>query len=48
MRLWLFSVRNHGGIPDIDPDVFELEIGGLVKTPVKIPLKELKDPNRFP
>ncbi|KAJ3522672.1 hypothetical protein NM688_g8842 [Phlebia brevispora] len=43
-----FFVRNHGGIPDIDPECFELEIGGLVKTPVRIPLKDLKDPSKFP
>ena len=41
-------MRNHGGVPDIDPENFALEIGGLVKTPVKIPLKDLKDPNKFP
>lgn len=45
--LWR-SVRNHGGVPDIDEDVFELEIGGLVNTPVKISLKDLKDPAKFP
>ena len=44
----MLSVRNHGGVPDIDPDVFELEIGGLVKEPVKISLRDLKDPNLFP
>jgi len=41
-------VRNHGGVPDISEDVFELDIGGLVKKPVKISLKDLKDPNKFP
>ncbi|KAI0799857.1 sulfite oxidase mitochondrial precursor [Irpex lacteus] len=41
-------IRNHGGVPDIDPDAFELEIGGLVKTPVKISLKDLQDPTKFP
>ncbi|KAF9449119.1 molybdopterin binding oxidoreductase [Macrolepiota fuliginosa MF-IS2] len=41
-------VRNHGGVPDIDPDVYELEIGGLVKTPAKISLKDLMDPAKFP
>jgi len=43
-----FSVRNHGGIPNIDEDAFELEIGGLVNTPVKISMKDLKDPQKFP
>ena len=42
------SIRNHGGVPDIDEDVFELEVGGLVKTPVKLSMKDLKDPNKFP
>ncbi|KAK7462372.1 hypothetical protein VKT23_007973 [Stygiomarasmius scandens] len=41
-------IRNHGGVPDIDEDVFELEVGGLVKNPVKIPMKDLKDPSKFP
>lgn len=41
------SVRNHGGVPDIDEDAFELEIGGLVKTPVKLSLKDLQDPSQF-
>jgi hypothetical protein len=42
------SVRNHGGIPDIQEDVFELEIGGLVNKTVKLSLKDLKDPAKFP
>ena len=41
-------MRNHGGIPDIDEDAFELEIGGLVNKPVKISMKDLKDPSKFP
>jgi len=41
-------VRNHGGIPDINEDLFQLEIGGLVKNPVSISLKDLKDPEKFP
>ncbi|KAF8895573.1 sulfite oxidase mitochondrial precursor [Infundibulicybe gibba] len=41
-------IRNHGGIPEINPDRFELEFGGLVKNPTKITLAELKDPERFP
>ena len=44
----LRSVRNHGGIPDLDEDAFELEIGGLVSTPTKISMKDLKDPTKFP
>ncbi|KAK7037250.1 hypothetical protein VNI00_011241 [Paramarasmius palmivorus] len=41
-------VRNHGGVPDINEDDFELEIGGLVKNPIKISMKDLKDPSKFP
>ncbi|KAF9222999.1 molybdopterin binding oxidoreductase [Gyrodon lividus] len=41
-------VRNHGGIPDIDEDVFRLGIGGLVKKAVLLSLKDLKDPEKFP
>ncbi|KAF8181541.1 Oxidoreductase, molybdopterin-binding domain-containing protein [Pholiota molesta] len=41
-------VRNHGGVPDIQEDAFELEIGGLVNKPTKISLKDLKDPAQFP
>ncbi|KAJ7213940.1 Oxidoreductase, molybdopterin-binding domain-containing protein [Mycena pura] len=41
-------VRNHGGIPNIKEDVFELEIGGLVHKSVKLSLAELKDPAKFP
>jgi sulfite oxidase len=44
----VYSVRNHGGIPDINAEAFELEIGGLVNTPVKISLKDLQDPAKFP
>ncbi len=42
------SVRNHGGVPDIDEDAFELEIGGLVNKPVKLSMKDLKDASKFP
>ena len=38
----LHFVRNHGGIPDIDPDDWELEIDGLVKNPQKVTLAQLK------
>ncbi|KAG6907458.1 hypothetical protein DXG01_008842 [Tephrocybe rancida] len=41
-------VRNHGGVPNIKADAFELEIGGLVKRKVKINLKDLQDPSIFP
>ncbi|KDQ57111.1 hypothetical protein JAAARDRAFT_35713 [Jaapia argillacea MUCL 33604] len=41
-------VRNHGGVPDIDEDAFELEIGGFVHRSVKLSLKDLKDETKFP
>ncbi|KAL0060025.1 hypothetical protein AAF712_013204 [Marasmius tenuissimus] len=41
-------IRNHGGVPDIKEDEFEIEIGGLVNKPVKISMKDLKDPAKFP
>lgn len=41
-------MRNHGGIPDIDEDAFELEIGGLVNNPIKLTMKDLKDESKFP
>ncbi|KAI0312870.1 sulfite oxidase mitochondrial precursor [Amylostereum chailletii] len=44
----LYSVRNHGGVPDIDEDALELEIGGLVNNPTTITLRDLKNPNKFP
>lgn len=42
------SVRNHGGVPDIDASAYELEIEGLVKNPVTISLKDLQDPEQYP
>ncbi|EPQ52866.1 molybdopterin binding oxidoreductase [Gloeophyllum trabeum ATCC 11539] len=41
-------IRNHGGVPDIDEDALEISIGGLVNKPVKLTMKDLKDPNKFP
>jgi sulfite oxidase len=42
------SVRNHGGVPDIDEDLIRLKIGGLVKNPVLLSLRDLSDPEKFP
>lgn len=42
------SVRNHGGIPNIEEDAFELAIDGLVNKSVKLSLKDLKDASKFP
>lgn len=41
-------VRNHGGIPTIDPSAFTLEVDGLVKCPGKIDLAKLQNPDIFP
>ncbi|KAF2200303.1 sulfite oxidase mitochondrial precursor [Delitschia confertaspora ATCC 74209] len=41
-------VRNHGGIPEIDPEKYFLDIGGLVNNPKRITLKELQDESIFP
>jgi sulfite oxidase len=44
----LHFVRNHGGIPLIDKDKFELKLDGLVKNPKKYTLDDLMDESRFP
>ncbi|KAK7687080.1 hypothetical protein QCA50_009580 [Cerrena zonata] len=41
-------IRNHGGVPDIDPEAFYFDVGGLVKNPTRIYLSDLKDPEQFP
>jgi sulfite oxidase len=44
----LYFVRNHGGIPDIDPSKFFLELDGLVKNPMKLSLADLQNEELFP
>jgi sulfite oxidase len=44
----LYFVRNHGGIPLIDKDKFELTLDGLVKEPKKFSLADLQDESKFP
>lgn len=44
----LHFVRNHGGIPSIDPSAWFLRLDGLVKEPKKLTLSDLKDESRFP
>jgi sulfite oxidase len=44
----LYFVRNHGGIPLIDEDKFELTLDGLVKEPKKFSLADLQDESKFP
>lgn len=41
-------VRNHGGVPEIEEDDFELEIDGLVNKPMKLSMKDLKNEKLFP
>ncbi|KAH9876454.1 hypothetical protein J1614_003585 [Plenodomus biglobosus] len=42
-------VRNHGGIPEIDPSKYFFEVEGLVHVPgTKISLAELQDESKFP
>lgn len=41
-------VRNHGGIPEIDEDAYELQLDGLVNKPMKLTLKDLQDEKIFP
>ncbi|KAK3712954.1 hypothetical protein LTR37_008839 [Vermiconidia calcicola] len=41
-------VRNHGGIPEIEEDAFELELGGLVNEPKNLTMADLKNENLFP
>ncbi|KAJ5118455.1 hypothetical protein N7526_010092 [Penicillium atrosanguineum] len=44
----LHFVRNHGGIPLIDPDEFELKLDGMVKYPKKYTMDDLMDESKFP
>ena len=43
-----FFVRNHGGVPEIDPAAYFVEVEGLVKNPKKFTLKDLQDEQVFP
>ena len=44
----LHFVRNHGGIPDIDEQVYDLKIDGLVNEPRTLTLADLKNEKLFP
>jgi sulfite oxidase len=41
-----FYVRNHGPVPEIEPDGWRLRVNGLVKRPLEFSLEQLRD--RFP
>ena len=38
----LFYVRNHGGVPRVDPGSWRLEVGGLVRRPLSLSLDDLR------
>ncbi len=37
----LFYVRNHGDVPDVDPDAYRLVVDGLVEQPLELSLADL-------
>lgn len=39
----LFYVRNHGEIPAVDPDTFQLHVNGLVKQEIRLTLQNLRN-----
>lgn len=41
----LFFVRNHGGVPEVDPASYRLAVDGLVERPLSLSLEDLR---RFP
>lgn len=41
-------MRNHGGVPEIGEDAFELEIDGLVNTPRKLAMADLRNEKILP
>ncbi|KAK6084264.1 oxidoreductase molybdopterin binding domain-containing protein [Seiridium cupressi] len=41
-------VRNHGGIPEIDPAEFTVDISGLVNNPKRLTLADLQNEELFP
>jgi len=38
----LFFSRNHGSIPEVDPDVYRLSVGGLVDGPLELSMENLR------
>jgi sulfite oxidase len=39
----LFFIRNHAPVPEVDPDSFRLEVGGLVDRKLRLSLTELRE-----
>ncbi|KAF1980794.1 sulfite oxidase [Aulographum hederae CBS 113979] len=44
----LHFIRNHGGIPTIEEDKWDLNVDGLVREPKKLTLADLKNESLFP
>ena len=38
----LFFSRNHGSVPEVDPDGYRLAVGGLVERPLELSLEKLR------
>ncbi|HEV8582694.1 MAG TPA: sulfite oxidase [Thermoanaerobaculia bacterium] len=38
----LFFVRNHGGVPEVDPDSYRLTVDGLAERPLSLTLADLR------
>ena len=43
-----FFVRNHGGVPEIDPAAYSIDIEGLVNNPKTLTLADLQNDELFP
>ncbi|KAF2758914.1 molybdopterin binding oxidoreductase [Pseudovirgaria hyperparasitica] len=41
-------VRNHGGIPEIEPEKYFVEVDGLVKEPQSLSFADIQDETKFP
>jgi sulfite oxidase len=39
----LFFVRNHGRVPDVNPDRYRVSIGGTVKAPLTLSMAEIRE-----
>jgi sulfite oxidase len=39
----LFYVRNHGTIPEMDPDSYRLYVSGVAERPLELSLEEIRD-----
>lgn len=39
----LFFVRNHGDVPEVDPETYRLQIDGLVERPLSLSLADLRE-----